>query len=451
MRQHSITFSLGLIAVALSSCAQDAPPPPAPTPTPASPSFDKPLVQEGKKENKAEKPNDNNLPVKPPETQTNTTPGLLPPTNPDDRVGAKGRRDPFAIITLQPTDVETPGGLKITIKPNQFLQSRFRTIQQLPIFPQLPNLNKSQNRPNLPARSIQQLPTFPQLPNLNKTQNGSTVPARSIPQLPIFPQLPNLNPSEKAPDDQVRSLPQLPRLSQLTNLKPSAVKKSSILKPDTLKIASGIKNANNILFVANKPKTATGSKDGTNNILFLANKPKTTGTTTTITKPKPKTTGTTTTTTITKPKTAGTTTTKPKPKTAGTTTTTTITKPKTSGSNEVTTKKPSTPSIAKPEQPLVLPPNQEIPVFKPELPPIPEPTIALGVQVTGVIEIANIPYAFVKSPDEPSARTVKIGDRLSSGQVLVKRIEVNQKTVVLEQNGIEVNQRLIEGTPKKQV
>ncbi|HEY9705855.1 MAG TPA: hypothetical protein V6C58_25695 [Allocoleopsis sp.] len=433
MRQHSITLSLGLIAVALSSCAQDAPPPPAPTPNPASPSakpsFDQPLVQPGKKDNKAEKPNDqNNLPAKTPENKTNITPGLLPPTNPDDRLGAKGRRDPFAIIPLRQTDIETPGGLKITIKPNQFLKSPFRNIPQLPPFPRLPNLNKSQNVPNVPLRSIPQLPIFPKLPNLNKSQNVPNVPPRSIPQLPTFPQLPNLNKSQNVPNEPARPIPQLPTFPQLPNLKPSGVKRSSILRPNTSTTATGIKNATNILFVANKPKTA-----GT------TTKPKTAGTTT-----KPKTAGTTT-----KPKTAGTTTTTTKPKTAGTTTTTT--KPNTSGSNEVTTKKPSTPSIAKPEQPLVLPPNQEIPVFKPELPPIPEPTIAQAVQVTGVIEIANIPYAFVKAPDEPSPRTVKVGQRLSNGQVLVKRIEVNQKTVVLEQNGIEVNQRLIEGTAKKQV
>jgi hypothetical protein len=82
----------------------------------------------------------------------------------------------------------------------------------------------------------------------------------------------------------------------------------------------------------------------------------------------------------------------------------------------------------------------ENPGLKP-LPPIPEPTLAKSVEVTGVVTIAGETQAIVKAPNEPTSRHVAVGQRLANGQVLVKRIEVNAGTdpiVVFEQNGIEV-------------
>ncbi|MDP8963368.1 MAG: hypothetical protein M3O33_05145 [Cyanobacteriota bacterium] len=75
-----------------------------------------------------------------------------------------------------------------------------------------------------------------------------------------------------------------------------------------------------------------------------------------------------------------------------------------------------------------------------ELPTLPEPTLARGIEVTGVIEVGGVPSAIVQAPNEPS-RTVRAGDRLSNGQVLVKRIEMNRgptPVVVLEEFGQEV-------------
>lgn len=75
-----------------------------------------------------------------------------------------------------------------------------------------------------------------------------------------------------------------------------------------------------------------------------------------------------------------------------------------------------------------------------ELPQLQEPTLARTIEVTGVIEAGGIQSAIVKVPNEP-ARYVREGERLSNGQVLVKRIEVNSgptPTVVLEQFGQEV-------------
>lgn len=75
-----------------------------------------------------------------------------------------------------------------------------------------------------------------------------------------------------------------------------------------------------------------------------------------------------------------------------------------------------------------------------ELPQLQEPTLAKTIEITGVVEAGGVPSAIVKVPNEP-ARSVREGERLSNGQVLVKRIEVNSgptPTVILEQFGQEV-------------
>ncbi|MBD2744220.1 hypothetical protein [Coleofasciculus sp. FACHB-1120] len=80
----------------------------------------------------------------------------------------------------------------------------------------------------------------------------------------------------------------------------------------------------------------------------------------------------------------------------------------------------------------------------PKLPPLPEPNLARSVEVTGVVQVGGQPQAIVKVPNEPS-RYVGVGQRLSNGQVLVKRIEVNNgasPVVILEQYGREVARRV---------
>jgi hypothetical protein len=75
------------------------------------------------------------------------------------------------------------------------------------------------------------------------------------------------------------------------------------------------------------------------------------------------------------------------------------------------------------------------------LPAIPEPNLAKAVEVTGVITVGGITQAIVKAPNEPTSRHVIVGQRLSNGQVLVKRIESNSGSdpiVILEENGVEV-------------
>ncbi|NDJ16677.1 hypothetical protein [Myxacorys almedinensis] len=76
------------------------------------------------------------------------------------------------------------------------------------------------------------------------------------------------------------------------------------------------------------------------------------------------------------------------------------------------------------------------------LPPLPQPTLAEAVEVSGIIVVRGMPQAIVKAPNESTSRYVGAGQRLSNGQILVKRIEMNggsDPIVVLEQNGIEVS------------
>lgn len=75
------------------------------------------------------------------------------------------------------------------------------------------------------------------------------------------------------------------------------------------------------------------------------------------------------------------------------------------------------------------------------LPPLPEPTLAKSVEVTGVVVVRGVPQAIVKAPNEATSRYVQVGQRLSNGQILVKRIEMNNGSdpvVILEQGGVEV-------------
>lgn len=108
---------------------------------------------------------------------------------------------------------------------------------------------------------------------------------------------------------------------------------------------------------------------------------------------------------------------------------------------------PSTPSssiAARPSAPTAPAkgtPTKAAPSPIKSLPPMPEATLAKAVEVTGVIVVGGVPQAIVQAPNEASSRYVQAGQRLSNGQILVKRIEVNggsDPVVILEQNGVEV-------------
>lgn len=96
---------------------------------------------------------------------------------------------------------------------------------------------------------------------------------------------------------------------------------------------------------------------------------------------------------------------------------------------------PTRPNIQRP--PATTPPPAGIP----PLPALPQPTLAQAVEVTGVVDVGGNVQAIVKAPNEPTSRYVSVGQRLSNGQVLVKRIILSpgaDPVVILEENGVEV-------------
>lgn len=89
------------------------------------------------------------------------------------------------------------------------------------------------------------------------------------------------------------------------------------------------------------------------------------------------------------------------------------------------------------------------PTFIPQLPALPQPQLAPGIVVTGVIEVQGEAYAIVKAPSEPYSRHVKVGQYISNGQVLVKRIEMNgapEPIIVFEELGMEITRVVGEQT-----
>ncbi|PSO56389.1 MAG: hypothetical protein BRC40_15920 [Cyanobacteria bacterium QH_8_48_120] len=133
-------------------------------------------------------------------------------------------------------------------------------------------------------------------------------------------------------------------------------------------------------------------------------------------------------------------------------------------SPELSQKKPTPPPPPSPEPSQKKPASSESPKrsdegglpggdYGPKLTPEPpdpfEPELAKAVEVTGVVEVADVAYAIVKPPNEESSRYVQVGLYLSEQrQVLFKRIERNQDaalTVVLEQEGMEVSKQVGSG------
>ena len=70
-----------------------------------------------------------------------------------------------------------------------------------------------------------------------------------------------------------------------------------------------------------------------------------------------------------------------------------------------------------------------------------EPTLAQDVIISGMLEANGRTRLIVQAPEESSSRYVEVGQYLSNGQVLVKRIEKDNflgPTIILEQSGMEV-------------
>ncbi len=98
------------------------------------------------------------------------------------------------------------------------------------------------------------------------------------------------------------------------------------------------------------------------------------------------------------------------------------------------------------------PPPPQIPVVAPPPPP-PSTDLATGTEVSGVVKVGNETQVIVKVPNEPTSRYVKVGQRLSNGQVLVKRVDVKpgaDPIVILEENGVEVAKAVGEKPPSRE-
>jgi uncharacterized membrane protein len=69
----------------------------------------------------------------------------------------------------------------------------------------------------------------------------------------------------------------------------------------------------------------------------------------------------------------------------------------------------------------------------------PSTDLANAVVVSGIVQVQGRVSAIVIAPNEPTTRTVGVGDSLSGGQVRVKQIVLQgDPVVILEQNGVQV-------------
>ncbi|SKB11894.1 conserved hypothetical protein [Planktothrix sp. PCC 11201] len=86
-------------------------------------------------------------------------------------------------------------------------------------------------------------------------------------------------------------------------------------------------------------------------------------------------------------------------------------------------------------------PNPPPPPVQPFVPPPPSTDLARGMEVTGVLQVGNQTKIILRAPAEPTSRYVNVGQRVSNGQVLVKRVKFDtggEPVVIFEQNGIEI-------------
>ncbi|MEZ2228970.1 hypothetical protein [Microcoleus sp.] len=98
------------------------------------------------------------------------------------------------------------------------------------------------------------------------------------------------------------------------------------------------------------------------------------------------------------------------------------------------------------------PPVKQVPAI-PAPPPPPSTDLATGTEVSGVVKVGNETQVIVRVPNEPTSRYVKVGQRLSNGQVLVKRVDVKSGAdpiVILEENGVEVAKAVGEKPPTRE-
>jgi hypothetical protein len=93
---------------------------------------------------------------------------------------------------------------------------------------------------------------------------------------------------------------------------------------------------------------------------------------------------------------------------------------------------------------MVPPAAGTLPTFQPgginSLPPaMPVPvSLAEAIEISGVVQAGGKTSIILKVPDEHTSRYASVGERLSNGRVLIKRVEMgSDPVVILEQDGRE--------------
>lgn len=102
--------------------------------------------------------------------------------------------------------------------------------------------------------------------------------------------------------------------------------------------------------------------------------------------------------------------------------------------------------------PMPLPVLQSAPVdinpFPPVLPALPPRRLSEAIEISGVVEVGGKTNVIVQVPDEQTSRYVQVGEYVSDGNVLVKRVEMGvEPVVILEENGAEVTRYVGSASP----
>lgn len=80
----------------------------------------------------------------------------------------------------------------------------------------------------------------------------------------------------------------------------------------------------------------------------------------------------------------------------------------------------------------------------------PVATLAQNVIVSGLVELGGTTKLIIQAPEEATSRHVNVGQYISNGKILVKRIlldNLSTPKVVLEENGIEITKTIGEKSP----
>ncbi|NES24419.1 MAG: hypothetical protein F6K41_37305 [Symploca sp. SIO3E6] len=317
---------------------------------------------------------------------------------------------PSPEASSSPEASPSPSPFESPVEPakTQVPQAAAGLISSLPPEERIKQITKGRNDP------FAAIPVQPEVQVDTKSGGRGTVP-QPVPGIPRVPQ-----PQNKGNPSTTQTRPQATAPKKATTPKATAPKKA------TTPQATAPKKATTPQATAPKKATTpqtTAPKKRTTPQATAPKKP----TTPQATAPKKATTP-----QATAPK---------KPTTPQATTPKKATTPESKASNPPSVTPPSTGNQTSPDSPIGLGPDiSSVPEFIPQLPEIPEATLARQIKVEGVVQVNEQPSAIVKVPDRPS-QYVKEGQRLYNGQVLVKRIEANRgptPVVILEENGVEV-------------